>query len=105
MNADQKTWTIISNAYETEPGERTERQRQLASYGLCDAADIVFGWGEIDKIIEPFNTGNTNWWWPIRGYYSKREGHTRQHDLYRATFAAFMAALSAKDIKEMLDNE
>lgn len=102
MTQDQRKWTEISIAYETEPDERTEKQKVLTHSGLCFAAlelEIPTHCTELKRITGEF--GLMGWWWPFYGCLS----HTRQHDLYRATFAAFMAALSAKDIKEMLDNE
>lgn len=108
MNADQKKWTEISIAYETEPSERTERQREIADYGLCGAWNEIsvypacdWGYDNLNTIADlPLDMGSVcDGWWPFIFQWD----YTRQHDLYRATFAAFMAALSASDIKEMLN--
>lgn len=114
MNADQKKWTEISNAYETEPDERTRWQQILTVFGLCYAAKMAGIWAK-HKRIKCSHAAYTYVSAIIgreAGFYETQHTenaptyqYTRQHDLYRATFAAFMAALSPKDIKEMLDNE
>lgn len=103
MTKDQTKWTEISIAYETEPEERTERQKKLTHCGLCYAARQQRLWSTKDDTFSelPYinlpiiasRAGDESAWW---------ETNLPRPDFYRATFAAFMAALSVKDIKEMI---
>jgi len=108
MNADQAKWTEISIAFETEPEKRTEKQYFLALCGLCSAAKRMGIWdkGQIGDLHPAYKYVPTLL--GVGGGFYSRDYHqtpVRQHDLYRATFAAFMAALSKADIEEMLNDE
>ena len=100
MTHSQK-WLEIEIAFETEPGDRTDWQNHLTSSGLCFAADELIA-GDLYEFfpIEPMKTANWFWgyWRPIR----RHPRHVREHDLLRATFAGFMAALSPKEFNEMI---
>lgn len=98
-----KNWLTIAIAFETEPGKRTNKQRQLTDLGLCHAGAILgelFRFeGHLIRSTRNFaSMGPDAYWFPI----PEESNHTRNHDLLRATFAGFMAALTVREFEEML---
>ena len=104
-------WTYISQAFEKPEPERDWREWDLTSLGLCHAAMIVFGWPrdkmrKLEKFGEPCD--DQGFWFPPR-YHANRttRAHPRQRlfDKYRATIAAFFAAMTEKEFREIVLGE
>lgn len=104
MTKKQKIWLEIGLAYETEPELRTERQKELSSYGVCWAYYyLTRSPSDENNFIQCLYTKifksmmayypefkKEDVWIPTSSLYEKGD-HTREHDLIRATFAYLMA--------------
>jgi len=91
----RKAWTEIAIAYETEHVDRTEKQDLLSCSGLCIAL-ARYDIANTCSTLRQFHP--SVYWYPT--YYG--ECWTREHDLLRATHAAFFAAMTPKEFLEII---
>ena len=96
-----QAWHTIAVAYETEPEERTDSQRNIAQFGLCYAAAelrILRNGLQVTR----FNRGLGPCPRTCGIYWFDLNNRTRDHDLLRATFAGFMAAMTQREFDAMI---
>ena len=91
-----KIWQEIGDAFETPYEERTERQKDMTSEGLCHALPLKMelGFNRIRWSVDVYGF----WLMPRRG--SKR--FWCKNDEYRATFAYFMAAMGNREYSKLI---
>ena len=96
----RKAFLWAAEAFGTPKAKRTERQRKLTCFGICNVihrlTDSIADFNQIIKIGDKMGIEST-YWWPIRG----REGWRTIHDKQRSLFCYLMAALSDKEFKEL----
>lgn len=100
MNEDQRKWEKVSVAFETEPSNRTNKQRNITESGLCRAIKILDINLSTTKFAKLFTKGYRIFWWKTREQWDNCD-RSREADLNRATAAGFMAQLSIKEIREI----
>ena len=92
-------WYEIAEAYGTPRGERTERQIRLTHTGLCSALTICGIDPYVVYKIRRISGELSAFWFPV--FYSW--DWLPIYDEYRCIFALFMAAMSEKDFKQLLE--
>lgn len=94
-----KQWAEISIAFDTPPERRTERQRYLASHGLCDARAWISGRYD--------DSGYQNFCLAIMRFCECRSvflapRRCPEGDTLRASLAALFAAMTQSERDEVL---
>ena len=85
-------WLKIAEAYETEPEKRTDEQKEIASWGLCYAIEVVFpdwdDWHKAKDILREVRAKFAETVPLLPGYWFP---FGRQNDLKRAKVAQYIA--------------
>lgn len=85
-----RQWAEIAIAFDTPPGERTERQGWIAYMGLCAAVEHVSGQNIYDEMFDFLGRS-------VIGEY-----RTPRTDTLRASLAALFAAMTQAERREVL---
>ena len=99
----KQIWTEIAEAFLTPVGEATDKQRNLAQFGLCFAR-LRFGYSMQDNPTTTFicSLGRTKdgFWFSTRRF--QRPPHRQRYDLIRGDFATLMACMTEKEFNQLL---
>lgn len=88
--AQYKAWMAIAEAYATPRDERTNRQRDIAYEGLCNAADEMrVHYKRISFINDTRYRNRSGFWWPL----------DTKHDQYRALSAMLIAHMGEEEFR------
>lgn len=88
-------WLEIAEAYDTPENKGTDRQRTIASMGLCFAGRQLGIKYSYDICFLPL-------YWPPSRYSGS---HKREHDFYRRDLAILFSCITEKEFKSLLREE
>lgn len=98
----ERRWLIISVAYLTPYGERTDLQKNLTTDGLCDAAGILGDNVPYDKLhyILP-EQGSCSYWMPV----SWENDFDENYDIIRGMLAALFSVIGESEFTPLITKE